>query len=587
MRGLGFKDGEDLPFECRQCQRSQSHSQSSTIGQPESPTTGTASIHGQPESPTTGTASIHGQPESPAFLHEQPDSPTSDSACLDRSAPVLSDISSLNGSFAQPLVPEEPLIEDPIPHTSDTEPEEITWQVIKGATQRGGAHLINSAGFTYVKQKVTKTSTVWICSKRNKTLKCAARVHQRGQHFCPTETQHNHPSAPDALTSAKVRATLKESLTSHQFTAGSALVTDAVHKHVTVGAPCPSLPTQSAMIRVANRRRQGIRPKHPTDLSFDLKMDAIPEDFLQADITVGPRRHLLYSSPHQLKLLAAAKTWYMDGTFRLVKAPFTQLYSIHAFIRSEHSTKQFPLAFIIMSGKKEADYKAVLKVLLDIIPEPSVSKVVLDFEAAVWKAVKQVLPHVIIQGCAFHFSQAIWRKIQELGLQQAYNRKQGTYMYCRRLMALAFLPSNFIISQFEAIRDATPSNSPLQPLLEYFYCQWIQNPIFDVSSWCIYMQPIRTNNNCEGWHNRLGSKAGRQQNLNLYKLIHLLNNEAKEVSLNVQLLSDGRLKHYQSKECKKTYTIIHDAWERLQKGDISIKKVLKIVAYVNGPRPKV
>ena len=104
-------------------------------------------------------------------------------------------------------------------------------------------------------------------------------------------------------------------------------------------------------------------------------------------------------------------------------------------------------------------------------------------------------------------------------------------MYCRRLMALAFLPSDFIIPQFEAIRDEIPRNSPLQPLLEYFYSQWIQNPIFAVSSWCIYMQPTQTNNDCEGWHNRLSSKAGRQQNLNLYKLIHLLNNEVKDVSL--------------------------------------------------------
>lgn len=168
------------------------------------------------------------------------------------------------------MVPEEPLIQDPIPHTSDTDPEEITWQVIKRATQRGGAHLVNSGGFTYVKQKVTKTSTVWICSKRNKTLKCAACVHQRGNQFCPTETQHIHPSAPDALTSAKVRATLKESLSSHQFTAASALVTDAVHKHVTVGDPCPSLPTVSNDSG-SQQKTTCHRPKHPTDLNFDLK----------------------------------------------------------------------------------------------------------------------------------------------------------------------------------------------------------------------------------------------------------------------------------------------------------------------------
>ena len=61
-----------------------------------------------------------------------------------------------------------------------------------------------------------------------------------------------------------------------------------------------------------------------------------------------------------------------------------------------------------------------------------------------------------------------------------------------------------------------------------------------------------TNNDCEGWNNRLSSKAGRQKNLNLCKLIHLLDNEAKDALLNAQLLSDGRLMQYQSKVYKRT-----------------------------------
>ena len=44
---------------------------------------------------------------------------------------------------------------------------------------------------------------------------------------------------------------------------------------------------------------------------------------------------------------------------------------------------------------------------------------------------------------------------------------------------------------------------------------------------------------------------------------------------------------YQSKVYKRTSAVIHDAWEKLQKGEISIKKVLKIISNVNGPRPNV
>ena len=65
---------------------------------------------------------------------------------------------------------------------------------------------------------------------------------------------------------------------------------------------------------------------------------------------VGNRRHLLFCTDNQMELLGKAKIWYMDGTFRVVKDPFQQLFSIHAFVRSGDNMKQIPLVFVIMSG---------------------------------------------------------------------------------------------------------------------------------------------------------------------------------------------------------------------------------------------
>ena len=61
----------------------------------------------------------------------------------------------------------------------------------------------------------------------------------------------------------------------------------------------------------------------------------------------------------QLKVLSSAKTWYLDGIFKVVKSPFVQMFSIHAFITSDNSTTQVPLAFCMMSRRLTSDYKAV------------------------------------------------------------------------------------------------------------------------------------------------------------------------------------------------------------------------------------
>ena len=53
----------------------------------------------------------------------------------------------------------------------------------------------------------------------------------------------------------------------------------------------------------------------------------MPEDFCRGDISVEQtQRHLLFATPQQLELLAAAKQWYVDATFKVVRLPFHQLF---------------------------------------------------------------------------------------------------------------------------------------------------------------------------------------------------------------------------------------------------------------------
>ncbi len=74
--------------------------------------------------------------------------------------------------------------------------------------------------------------------------------------------------------------------------------------------PCSAIPKVANLARQANRKRQKACPVDPTDLDFELDERNIPANFLKADVRVGSRRHLVFSTTEMLDLLAKSKQWY-------------------------------------------------------------------------------------------------------------------------------------------------------------------------------------------------------------------------------------------------------------------------------------
>ena len=98
---------------------------------------------------------------------------------------------------------------------------------------------------------------------------------------------------------------------------------------------------------------------------FQLLNEHVPDGFLVADIKVTGQRHIVLATEKQLSLLNEAKQWYADGTFELIKEPFMQIYSIHAFIKKGGELLQIPLLFVLMTKRRYADYKAVSRMTKD------------------------------------------------------------------------------------------------------------------------------------------------------------------------------------------------------------------------------
>jgi hypothetical protein len=228
------------------------------------------------------------------------------------------------------------------------------------------------------------------------------------------------------------------------------------------------LPKIENWCRSVNKYREDSRPPNPSRLDFTLIRKAIPKEFNVFDVAVDGKaaRHLLFFTDEQRSLMHKTKRWFLDGTFSVVKTPFTQLWSIHGMMRSKNQQKQVPMAYVLMSRRTREDYEHILNLLFnDILKKKTrVVEFVCDFEKAVWQSVRIIFgENVKIYGCAFHWTQCLFRNLKKIGLVPFYREDKSVSMLCKQLMTLHLLPKSKIIPNFSRLKtqicDITSSDA--------------------------------------------------------------------------------------------------------------------------------
>ena len=220
-------------------------------------------------------------------------------------------------------------------------------------------------------------------------------------------------------------------------------------------------------------------------------------------------RFIIFSSFSMRQRAQLAREVFADGTYRSVSNIFATLYSIHTIINGI----SYPIFFVLLSNEQKQTFKRVFTYIKTYMTRFDMTCTVhVDCQLAAIHAFSEVF-HCRVQLCLFHQNQAVWRAVSKFGLAAPYNSTANVklHVWIRRLLSLPFLPQEMIKSVFETLfeRDAIVGSfrveddfiEPFKRLISYYKRYWIlQIPI---EMWCQHANGERTNNRCEGFHNKL------------------------------------------------------------------------------------
>lgn len=220
-----------------------------------------------------------------------------------------------------------------------------------------GKEAISYNGFSYRYVQMGKDGSLfWRCLDDS----CSGRIMTDAQDIqnLQLRTPHNHDPDEDGATVRLVRETLR-TRASKELTAIPEIYQQEQLKLAANPNAAARLPPLSSVSSTMYRDRLASMPPLPRTLQGI----NLPQSFC---VTTANNAFLLAQHPQNeyfmfatadnLRCLRHSNTIYMDGTFDVAPALFSQLYTIHAFV----SNRLVPLVYVLMADKTAQLYQCKL-----------------------------------------------------------------------------------------------------------------------------------------------------------------------------------------------------------------------------------
>jgi hypothetical protein len=512
-------------------------------------------------------------------------------------ATLLSD-SEVEDVADPPLVPDAgPLLHDEF--DIDRSPQTVNYgefTLVRGASQRGRDLLVGTDNRKYNVHSVTDTTTTWQCTVRPRSRKrCGAKVYQKlsedGRYtFVRGETAHKCEVKNDrAVATLVVTCRSKKRAAREVGVPASRIWREEEMAYYNKANIFPYTAMKQAA-NTLNKFRRTLLPKEPKTCHFHYD-NTFRQGFKIAKVQVdGSNVAYVFSTRLQLEYLARSRTWYADGTFKIVSRPFYQLWTVCAHVRRSGAAADLQremkvhtgLVYAIMSGKGKSLYREVIVSLVrhmnDLGFAPRVRHVVLDFERASWSAFQEAFAQLDleaprIRGCVFHWCQSVLRKINEVGLSQEYKRPDDRGRFLRRLMSLPLVPVEAVEGIATWFNDHAP-NDVFKRVTQYIVKTYVgAGALFKPEEWSAYRIRHRTNNGTESYHHKLNRYS--QQGLKFYKLVAFLHERAEEFKADVTHVQDGHLVQRINRRTKDIDAVLIAAWDKHARAELTDFELLE------------